>query len=67
MIGVMPGALAGMVGLVIGIALSEIFFYPVLRGFTHKPGIWNYLPDLAVLVVMMLFIIMGWHFRGWPI
>jgi len=51
MIGVMPGALAGMVGLVIGIALSEIFFYPVLRGFTHKPGIWNYLPDLAVLVV----------------
>jgi len=61
------GLQAGLVGLVIGIAVSQALFYPVLRIFTHKYGIRDYLPDAAFLVGIMATILMVWYLRGWPV
>ena len=61
------GYVAGIVGLVIGIALAQMFFYPILRIVTHKYGIRDYLPDIAFLTIIVVLIGSVWAIRGWPV
>ena len=61
------GFLAGITGLVIGIAVAQMLFYPILRGVTHKYGIRDYQPDLLFLGVILSLIALVWYVRGWPV
>lgn len=61
------GIQAGLFGLVIGISVSQALFYPVLRVFTHRYGIRDYVPDVIFLISIMTIIFMVWYLRGWPV
>jgi O-antigen/teichoic acid export membrane protein len=69
LLGVMTvgGYLAGVVGLVIGIAVAQMMFYPILRLVTHKYGIHDYAPDLIFLTGITAVIALVWYLRGWPV
>ena len=61
------GYTAGVTGLVIGIAVSQMLFYPILRLVTHKYEIRDYLPDILFLVTIVGVIALVWYLRGWPV
>jgi O-antigen/teichoic acid export membrane protein len=61
------GYFGGLVGLVIGIAVAQMMFYPILRIVTHKYGIRDYKPDIIFLVVIAAIVVFGWYVRGWPV
>ncbi|NND55141.1 MAG: oligosaccharide flippase family protein [Gammaproteobacteria bacterium] len=61
------GYMAGVTGLVIGIALSQMCFYPILRAVTHKYGIRDFMPDILFLSAIVAVIALVWNLRGWPI
>jgi len=69
LLGVMTvgGYLAGVVGLVIGIAVAQMMFYPILRLVTHKYDIRDYAPDLVFLTGITAVIALVWYLRGWPV
>ena len=60
------GYYAGLLGLVVAIAVSQALFYPVLRVMSHKYGIRDYLPDLLFLLVIGCVVTMVWGLRGLP-
>lgn len=61
------GYLAGVFGLVVGIALSQMLFYPILRMVTHKYSIRDYRPDILFLGAIVIVIGLVWYLRGWPV
>ncbi len=61
------GYLAGVVGLVIAIAVAQMLFYPILRIVTHKYGIRDFLPDLLFLAAITAVVLLVWYLRGWPV
>lgn len=61
------GYLAGLAGLVAGIAVSQMLFYPVLRYFTHRYGIRNFAPDTIFMLAIVAVIGTVWSLRGWPV
>jgi O-antigen/teichoic acid export membrane protein len=69
LLGVMTlgGYLAGLLGLVIGIAVAQMLYYPVLRIVTHKYAIRDYAPDLLFLLAIGALIAAVWAVRGWPV
>jgi len=60
------GYYAGLMGLVIAIALSQVLFYPILRLVTHKYEIRDYGPDLLFLLAICVVVSCVWALRGLP-
>ncbi|MCC5870692.1 MAG: oligosaccharide flippase family protein [Gammaproteobacteria bacterium] len=60
------GALAGISGLIVGIVVSQAFFYLALRLMTQKYGLRGYGVDLAFITVMVFAIGVAWFLRGLP-
>ncbi len=69
LLGVMTvgGFMAGVVGLVIAIAVSQMLFYPILRIVTHKYGVRDFLPDVLFLAAITALVMLVWYLRGWPV
>ncbi len=63
---VVGGWLFGTVGLIWGIAVGQIVYYPFLRAGTlrYRPG--GYLADLAFGLGSVALVVLFWSIRGWP-
>ena len=63
---VVGGWLYGTVGLIWGIAVGQIVYYPFLRAGTlkYRPG--GYLADLAFGLGSVALVALFWSVRGWP-
>jgi O-antigen/teichoic acid export membrane protein len=60
---VVGGYYFGFTGIVVGVAVADVFVYPVLARFTHRYGVW--LPKLDVPLIMIATIVasIAWVYR----
>lgn len=58
---------AGIVGLLVGIVVAQVAFYPILMAATHKFGIRGYGSDITFMVLMSAVLVMVWSIKGWPL
>lgn len=61
------GLLYGLVGLVWGVAMGQVLYYPMLQLVTRSYKVANYRLDLGFGIGSILLACLVWSFRGWPV
>lgn len=57
----------GLFGLVAGIAIAQLLFYPVLCLFTAKYKVRDFPTDILFVAVVTCIVVAAWSMRGWPV
>ena len=61
------GMLAGIKGLICGISVAPLLYYPVLLMAVRRYGIKVSWVDLLLTLIVLALIAVGWEIRGWPL